>query len=355
VRRALDYLEKLSAVRNDDPGLRLELAQAYERIARVQGGIFDSHLGDTAGARKSLVKALAIREDFVRADRGNPVYAAALAETELQLSEVLSVSREWDAAVGRVRHAVSILEKLSAGSPGDRVASSRLGRARRYLGAALSHGSGRAEGLSSLASAAATFESLCGSSVTDATSNDCHQLAITRQVTVDALAGTKDRAGAFANYDRAVSLFEELVRSKPASFALQRELAYCHMGMGSFLEWSGDYSGAVTYYGRAVPILEELATADSRNADVHLLLAEAYNSFGYACARTGDVPVAFRNLQQANRLLESIASGDPVNGRARLGLARLADSFGSAYEMEASKIAGDARVHSLPSALDWYR
>ena len=355
VRRALDYLEKLSAVRNDDPALRLELAQAYERIARVQGGIFESHLGDTAGARKSLMKALAIRESFFRADRRNPVFAAALAETELQLSEVLSVSREWDAAVGRVRHAVSILEELSARSPGDRVASSRLGRSRRYLGSTLSRGSGRAEGLSSLAAAVATFESLCGSGVTDATSNDCHQLAITHQVIVDALGGTKDRAAAFASYERAVSLLQELVRARPASFSLRRELAYCHMSMGAFLEWSGDYEGAVTYYGRAVPIVEDLVTADSGNADVRLFLAEAYNSFGYARARTGDVPVAFQNLERANRLFESIVSEDPVNGRARLGLARLADSFGYAHERAASRIRGEARARALGSALDWYR
>ncbi len=355
VRRALDYLEKLSAVKNDDPALRLELAEAYERIARVQGGMFESHLGDTAGARRSILKALAIREDFARAEPKNPVFAAALAEAELQLSEVLLVARERAAAVARARHAVSILEGLGAGSLSDRIAQARLGRARRYLGSALSSGSDRAEGLSALTSAASTFESLCASAPSGPTSGDCHQLAITHQLILHSLGGTRDRAAAFASYRRSVLLLEAIVRARPVSFSLKRELAYCHMDMGSFLEWSEDYAGALTYHGHAVPMLEDLATADSRNADIRLLLAEAYNSFGYASARTGDVPVAFRNLKRSDRLLESVVSEDPANGRARLGLARLSDSYGFAFETDASKTRGEARALSLESALDWYR
>ena len=62
VERALEYLERISHVKTDDPALRRDLAAAYERVARVQGGYFESHLGDTEGARSSLGLALALRE-----------------------------------------------------------------------------------------------------------------------------------------------------------------------------------------------------------------------------------------------------------------------------------------------------
>jgi predicted Ser/Thr protein kinase len=41
VRRALDYLEKLSKMRSEDASLQRELAGAYERVARVQGGMYE--------------------------------------------------------------------------------------------------------------------------------------------------------------------------------------------------------------------------------------------------------------------------------------------------------------------------
>ena len=68
VQRALEYMEKLSRVRSDDPGLKRDLASAYERVAKVQGGLFESHLGDNRGAQRSLLAALAIREGLARAN-----------------------------------------------------------------------------------------------------------------------------------------------------------------------------------------------------------------------------------------------------------------------------------------------
>ncbi len=353
VRRALEYLQKLSAGKTDDPTLRLELAEAYERIARVQGGLFESHLGDTEGALKSLLKALAIREEFARKDPADPRLAASLAETQLQLSEVLVVSQDIDAAVSQARRAVAILEGLAAKAPGDPALRFRLARARRYLGAALSDGPDRAGALAALRSAAAAFQALCGAD--GPASSSCHELALAHQLVVHALSGTKDRDTAMASYEKAVALLEESVRARPASFTLRRELAYCHMSMGTFLEWSGDVEGALTYYSRTVPILEELAAADSRNADVRLLLAEAYNSVGFALSLRGETAAALQDLERSNRLFEAVASEDPVNTRARLGLARLADSFGTAYEVEASRGADAPRRQHLKASLDWYR
>ena len=151
-------------------------------------------------------------------------------------------------------------------------------------------------------------------------------------MTVHALGGSRDVARASASYARAVALQEELLRADPTNFSLRRELAYTHMDMGSFREWSGDEAGALDAYARAVPLLEGLVEADPRNADARLLLAEAYNSVGYGQVMTGSVDAAGENLSRSLRLFENAAREDPANARAQVGLARLYDSLGSAAE-----------------------
>jgi tetratricopeptide (TPR) repeat protein len=345
VRRALEYLERLSGLKPDDAALQREVATAYERIAKVQGGMFQSHLGNTQGARESLGKALAIREALARRDPNDVSDEAALAETRLQLSEVLMAEGDASAAVGEARAALAILAPLQAASPADRLLAARLARARRYVGLALARRGDRDGALAALDASAAAFESL---SAADAGSPGFRrELGITHQMIVHALGGTKELERATASYVRAVELQEALVQADPASFSLRRELAYTHVDMGSFLEWSGDEKGALTCYARAVPVLESLVASDPRNADARLLLAEAYNSVGYGQATTGLASAALENLGRSLRLFEAIAREDPANVRAQVGLARLYESFGAAA---AGQPGADGRSRSR----DWY-
>ena len=57
---ALRYLDGLSRDGDADPTLREEVAAAYIRVGKVQGGAFLANLGDTTGAVSSFGKAVAI-------------------------------------------------------------------------------------------------------------------------------------------------------------------------------------------------------------------------------------------------------------------------------------------------------
>ncbi len=332
VRRALEYLERLSSSGPGDAALEREVATAYERVAKVQGGLLESHLGDTRGARESLSRALRIREALVRADSKSAADEAALAETRLQLSEVLMAQGEAAAAVVHARGALASLSSLAARAPGDRALPGRAARARRYVGLALARHGDREEALAMLDASAATFESLREADPGNAGYR--RELGITHQMIVHALGGGRDRDRAAASYEKAVALQEGLVAEDPRNFSLKRELAYTHMDMGSFLEWSGDAKGALACYARAVPVLEALVLSDPRNADARLLLAEAYNSVGYGLAVTGQPAAALEDLGRSLKLFEAIVKEDPVNVRAEVGLARLYESLGTASEAQ---------------------
>ena len=348
VRRALEYLEKLSRLKSGDAALEREVATAYERVAKAQGGLFESHLGDTRAARESLARALAIREALAKAEPKDPRDEAALAETRLQLSEVLMEAGDAAAAVTQARSAVAMLSALCAAAPDDRSLEGRLARGRRYLGLALARHGEREEALAMLDASAATFETLAGADPAGVRYR--RELGITHQMIVHALAGGRDRARAESSYARAVALQDALVREDPGNFSLKRELAYTHVDMGSFLEWSGDEKGALEAYASAVPVLEGLVASDPRNADARLLLAESYNSVGYGHAVTGSPDAGLDELGRSLKLFEAIVREDPANARAEVGLARLYESFGTATEAQPAP-AGAVRRQQ---ARAWY-
>ena len=80
VQDALKYLNNLSREAGNDRSLLRELAEAYDKVAAVQGSAASStggtllsaaNLGDTQGALTSYGKALAIREKLLRIDPAN--------------------------------------------------------------------------------------------------------------------------------------------------------------------------------------------------------------------------------------------------------------------------------------------
>ncbi|MDQ6894904.1 MAG: serine/threonine protein kinase, partial [Acidobacteriota bacterium] len=81
VKRAQEYLDSLSAESANDPGLRRELAAAYQKVGEVQGEPGAANLGDTRGALRSFRKALAMREALARASPGNAELAQELGAT----------------------------------------------------------------------------------------------------------------------------------------------------------------------------------------------------------------------------------------------------------------------------------
>jgi non-specific serine/threonine protein kinase/serine/threonine-protein kinase len=336
VERALVYLERLSRVRTHDPALQRDLASAYERVARVQSGLFESHLGDTRGARESLGRALAIREDLAGRP-GAPEDRAALAETELQLAQVLLVAGDAPAAARRASRASGLLGNLTAEQPDDPKLAGRAARARRYLGAALAQTGRRADALDALRSSAVVLESLAA-----ADPSFRRELGITHQMIIHALAGSNEREAARASYAKASGIQEALIAADPSNLGVKRELAYTHGDMGGFLDWSGDPRGALACHRRALPLFEEIVQADPKNADGRLMLAETLNNVGYLEVVTGERDFGRARLDRSLRMLEASAAEDPGNARARIALARVYESLGTAS-------ADPSR------ARDWYR
>ena len=347
VRRALEYLEKISRVGSPDPEIQRDLAGAYQRISRVQGGVFASHLGDTAGAMKSVARALAIRRSLARSFPANTADQIALAHAELDSAQVLLAAGEAQHAVEASRRAVAILQSLAAAKAGDRGIAAELARSTRYLGTSLSMSGHQGEAIEALQTAVTGFSRIAEADPRNVSYR--RELASTHQILIHNLPESESVLAA-KSYGTAVAMQNLLLLREPANAGIRRELAYTHFSMGYFRERQGDTAGAIEAYNEALQIREGLAAADPRNADAQLRLADAYHGLGFVEARAG-IPGASERLVRALELVESIAKLDPANLRTTLILANLYESLGLAAETGARTTELEPR---LRTTRDWY-
>ena len=70
VTRALGYLDALSREAGSDTSLKVDLADAYQKIGDVQGNPYVANLGDVAGARASYTKLVDLRSSIHQRARG---------------------------------------------------------------------------------------------------------------------------------------------------------------------------------------------------------------------------------------------------------------------------------------------
>lgn len=114
---SLAYLEGLAAETQGDVALMRELAEAYNRIARVQGVPTESNLGQTAAAEASLEKADALLDRVIAArpaDRPALARSASIAQDRM----ILAVTEHRDGdAIARAGDAVARTGRFVAAGP----------------------------------------------------------------------------------------------------------------------------------------------------------------------------------------------------------------------------------------------
>lgn len=131
VKRAAQYLDRLSADAPEDVGLKRELAAAYQRLGEAQGGAGEGNLGDTAGAIASYEKALALRRSLLE-EPGTPQDVDEMADLEMKMSRVFAFTGDWERAEETARAAVLRLESIAAKTDSD--LRGRLGTLYHQLG-----------------------------------------------------------------------------------------------------------------------------------------------------------------------------------------------------------------------------
>jgi len=132
VSTAREYLDSLVRSAGDDRGLLLELAEAYERLADVQGGSSFVNLNQRNPALESRMRAIEIRRQLTGRD---PTQDAKLVGLMVGVSDDLRNLGRLDEALVMGRQAVETGEELLRGAPPETLVS--LGTAHVVLGRVL--------------------------------------------------------------------------------------------------------------------------------------------------------------------------------------------------------------------------
>jgi tetratricopeptide (TPR) repeat protein len=357
VTTALEYLNTLAAEADQDPGLRQELASAFEKVADIQGRAYRANTGEPRAALDSYTKAIALLEPLVAADPANTSARSALAQDHLEQSQLLLLLGDAATALARSERAVGMFEELAATQP---VTATRRGLAAAYG---------------------------------------------VHAYTVDMAGGQRDSAVGYAK--RAVDILEDLVRQNPEDLELAFELglAYGRIGMTiagesrlpdaqrEALEFHrkslavderlvaatnganttyvralladrlnvslelyelGDYSGAVEIARAGLPLLSALA-ADAGNAQVGVDGANLAWPLGRALLAVGEVAEAANLFEQHWAALEEIArKSDTLKVQFLLGA--MAYGLGTVHSQHALNGPPDrsARLEQWRRANSWY-
>ena len=326
LRRALEYLDALSTEPGDDRGLLRELAQAYVRVGDVQGNPYESNLGDTAGARKSYEKAVAILEKLAGSPRSEDADRLALSGAYLTYGGFLTAVGDASAGTELAGKAVAIREALFQALPEDRQRAVDLALAYQVRGFSLNAhlavpGGGR-----------------------DPRETDGDPRAPARRDARGRRASPEPRAQRPSSRDlpaegwrhsRGSETVRESDRPSGDPRARQPECPALQTGAGdehARLRRSPGRERGQANRPRPLPLRRSPRSptaADPADREALLSLASTHEDFGSVLVEMGRRAEGIDQLRTARRMLESLLEKDPSNARTARRLAPLYMELGT--------------------------
>lgn len=344
VRRALEYLDRLSVEAGGDEALSRDLADAYLKVGDVQGNPFQANLGDTRGARRSYERAIRLLEPLAAVPSAADESRALLAEALVRQSGLLSVLAD-PSAVDKGRRAVVLWTDLSARAPANDAKRLAHAAALRSLAFALNAAGRPREALDVLDTHQRVLAPLRATRPTD--EPVLREMGLVLQVRAYASEQLGRSDDAVAAYQTAIGLLRPSPAPVSRSRGLERSLAYTLSDFGVLLMRIGRLDESFAAHREALSLRERLAAADVLDADARRNVAVTHINIGTSHHAAGRRDDALREYGEALRTFEALTAADPGNRYLENVLATLYASLGDAQQ------AG--RTRRDPAACAWYR
>ena len=275
--RAVTFLDGLAADAGDDPVLALELAAAYQRLAKVQGNQFSENVGDTAGAVASLRKAVRYIDALHRDDPADTRVLTLAVHIHFDLAAILSERVDTSAKDEQAVHAALVNElETRHGADPETVAVVASGY------------------------------------------SDIGRLRVDRG----------DIPGGGRAYERSVALYDSLPPGEHP-LSVVRAHAFALKRLGAVLLREGDFGRSEQRYRQALALDEEAARRDDRPA-VRYDITFTMSDLALVQSRLGHWDEAEAMWLKALALRRQALEDDPKNTRARSGVATLYGRLGRA-------------------------
>lgn len=350
VSKALEYLDRLAAENSSDVGLQSELADAYQRIGDIQGGLFRSNLGQREQSEVSYAKAFEIRKSLVDAGNPDPKLRWKLAQAYSKSADSSYTAADPEGFLHNSQRSLDLLIPIETdlGSDSDFMIDLAGGYAKVGRGLAM-HEKVEAA-IESVDRAIKILEA-----------------AIVREPEtvslVDALSTAYDYSAElhseFGRKDEALRLYthglEQQVRAAelaPNNPVYRRNLAVSYILVSQLRCETGDCAAALPHADRAIELSLTLMKSDRENADFKLVAAAAKQNKGVILAGSGRYAEAIELLSAELEASEAYETADPGDKIRRFTTAKIRHELGRAYVGSAfASLDRSAKGERLRSAL----
>jgi tetratricopeptide (TPR) repeat protein len=281
VETGLQYLDRLAQDGVGSRALREELAAAYLRIAKVQGGSFVPNLGDFGGAMASVRKALAVI---------GPAETPALDRLRIEaLISIAQLAVDPDLGAHEYANAASAAERHLASDPSDVAAMRLLADAYQGQATLANLTNDVTNHLPIAVRQVPVRERICA-----LVGEDADVAALARAIGQVALAHEQRGAqvDALAELDRAQATIEGGLRRSGQNQLLRRGLAEARSRKIPVLAALGRFEEASQEADAVFALLQPLVDSDPLNIPYRADLSWAY-------FRLGDVRTAGRRFDEA--------------------------------------------------------
>jgi lambda repressor-like predicted transcriptional regulator len=332
VTRVLEHLDRMAKDAQGDRQTRLDLIDAYSRLANIQGNTYAQNLGDVAGALSSIDKAIALAKPLGDSGPQDIEALRALALAQMYRSQILFGTPRMQEMIASMQAAIQTYDRIVAIPGVTPVQLCEAATAYGVLGDEL--GQGGSESLNDLPGAITAYQKDLDL-IARALSIDPNMIRAKRALAIGQLkiAETEsetDPAKALKDFLTGLERVNVLPKNELSSLRIVRVRNSLLEGEAEVLVELGEYSSADTLYTEVVQTVQHLAAADPQDSralfDLQTVLDQKTAGFEAAAdpdlsavpgGRRGNLAAAEKILIQEIDVLERILKQDPSNDECK--------------------------------------
>ena len=339
VKDATEYFDKLMLDAEDDLSLQKELATAYLKLGDVQGGAYQSNIGDTEGASKSYEKAFQLLDKLQTFLPADAEIQTAYSNSLLQIGKIQTRRREVVKAIETLEKALRIQESFGLN---DAENKRRLVQIYISLGDAHSRDDRQKINEQKILSMNNFQRALELSSELslqpENTPQDVQLLGTANQrignlryytTSIEPAERKKDFLVSASYHEKAIEIFKKLAESSSDNLQIKRTFADELIMSATVFAETGNSAKAIEYSKFAETEFEKLSATDSKNWELKYDLAMTYYQSAAMFQSLKKYEIGEEKMQRSTDLLLQLSAENPSNkeivGDIKSGLGRLFD------------------------------
>jgi serine/threonine protein kinase/tetratricopeptide (TPR) repeat protein len=286
-------LKELSPGSADDPEIREPLFKAYLKVGGVQGNMFESNLGDAAGAKQSYQHAEALART-----------PAEMAQAAIGLGDCTYSSGDRRTALVHYQKAERVLEQAAQADPREEKTWLELAQVWYKMGLIQRQIGSPPQALESYRHELQIAQKL---SVDFSSSLDVRrELALAEEHVSTALERTEDAPGALLHQQRSLEVYRELLKLDPESAVRRLDVAVGLLLVANLTKQLGDLRQAEEHYRNSLELMEGLIAQDPQNEQYQRNRNSILHPFADVLYRRGKVVESRRVTVHALSVLQPL-------------------------------------------------